>query len=136
MYYLDRFIKKVCTIEYIYNSDEMIYFSRGKGSIPSNIERLPRLTFAQRVDVLSKSLSVNPVIFKMFFIICCVKQEIYEEIEMQTLANQVRIRYMDISIIIIDHLIQWFLQESRTLFENIQEIVKTLPISKNFKHQS
>ena len=69
----DRFIKKVCTIEYIYNSDEMIYFSRGKGSIPSNIERLPRLTFAQRVDVLSKSLSVNPVIFKMFFIICCVK---------------------------------------------------------------
>jgi hypothetical protein len=45
-YYLDRFLKKISTIDFIVNSDEMAYFSRPTGDIEKNIQRIQRLTTA------------------------------------------------------------------------------------------
>lgn len=47
MFYLDRFMKKISSMDQIVNSEELLYFSRpGTMEIAKSIERLQRLTFA------------------------------------------------------------------------------------------
>jgi len=41
MFYLERFLKKICQAPYLYNSDEMFFFSRPAGTeVAKVIERV------------------------------------------------------------------------------------------------
>mmetsp|Transcript_48352 Transcript_48352/g.35540 ORF Transcript_48352/g.35540 Transcript_48352/m.35540 type:complete len:238 (-) Transcript_48352:225-938(-) len=60
MCYLDRFLKKVCTNPMIYQSDEMFFFSRPTGTeVGKAIERVQRLTFAQKLEKIIQMTNVN-----------------------------------------------------------------------------
>mmetsp|Transcript_3238 Transcript_3238/g.3178 ORF Transcript_3238/g.3178 Transcript_3238/m.3178 type:complete len:119 (+) Transcript_3238:1056-1412(+) len=60
MFYLDRFLKKVCSTPMIYNSDEMFFFSRPTGyEVGKAIERVQRLNFSQKLEKIISMTEVN-----------------------------------------------------------------------------
>jgi hypothetical protein len=58
-YYLERFLRKLGTLDYIMSADEYVIFSRPNGDIEKVFQRITKLPTSQLIERYRRALQVN-----------------------------------------------------------------------------